>query len=130
MVEKLKPFKTIKGRKAIYKPSPELTAAKIELAKVDKEIDNFMDALARGANDTLIARINERMETLDSRRTELVQRISQLSVDEISPDTVNTISGFLDCWDDVSFDDKRQVVDALISSIAATSEGLKIVWKI
>lgn len=130
MVNKLEPFKTLKGRKEIYKPSPELTAAKIELAKVEKEIENFLDVLGSGAGDVLTARINERMENLDARRTQLVQRISQLSIDEISPDTVNTISGFLDCWDDVSFDDKRQVTDALISSIAATSEGLKIVWKI
>ena len=39
-------------------------------------------------------------------------------------------SGYLDTWDEVKLDDKRRVVDLMISAIYATSENINIVWKI
>ena len=36
----------------------------------------------------------------------------------------------LDTWENVSFDDKRRVVDLMITTIAATSDSLNITWKI
>ena len=36
----------------------------------------------------------------------------------------------LDTWDNVSFDDKRRVVDLMITTVAATSDSLNITWKI
>lgn len=43
---------------------------------------------------------------------------------------VDSEIGYLDTWDSVSFDDKRQVVDLMITTIAATSDSLNITWKI
>ncbi len=51
-------------------------------------------------------------------------------VEAISPEQVSQISGYLDTWDSVSFDDKRQVVDLMITTVAATSDSLNIIWKI
>ena len=51
-------------------------------------------------------------------------------METISPGQVNQISGYLDTWDDVSFDDKRRVVDLMIITVAATSDSLNITWKI
>ena len=51
-------------------------------------------------------------------------------MDTISPEQVKQVSGYLDTWDNVSFDDKRRVVDLLITTIAATSDKLNITWKI
>jgi len=47
-------------------------------------------------------------------------------VEPISPDQFTQISGYLDTWDDVSFDDKRRVVDLMITTVAATSDSLTI----
>ncbi|MCI8913476.1 MAG: hypothetical protein HFF38_05015 [Lawsonibacter sp.] len=38
----------------------------------------------------------------------------------------DTISGYLDDWENVSFEDKQQVVDLMITVIHATSEKLQI----
>ena len=51
-------------------------------------------------------------------------------MDTISPEQVKEISGYLDTWEEVNFDDKRRVVDLMISAIYATSESINIVWKI
>lgn len=39
----------------------------------------------------------------------------------VSSSQIDSISGYLENWDEVSFDDKRRVVDTLISKIEATS---------
>lgn len=69
-------------------------------------------------------------EELDGRKQELVKQIAELTVEAISPEQVSQISGYLDTWEDVSFDDKRRVVDLMITTIAATSDSLNITWKI
>ena len=69
-------------------------------------------------------------EELDGRKQELVKQIAELTVEAISPEQVNQISGYLDTWDSVSFDDTRRVVDLMITTIAATSDSLNITWKI
>ena len=69
-------------------------------------------------------------EELDGRKQELVKQLAELTVEAISPEQVNQISGYLDTWDSVSFDDKRRVVDLMITTVAATSDSLNITWKI
>ena len=69
-------------------------------------------------------------EELDGRKQELVKQIAELTVEAISPEQVNQFSGYLDTWDSVSFDDKRRVVDLMITTVAATSDSLNITWKI
>jgi len=69
-------------------------------------------------------------EELDGRKQELVKQIAELTVEAISPEQVNQISGYLDTWDSVSFDDKRRVVDLMITTVPATSDSLNITWKI
>lgn len=44
----------------------------------------------------------------DRRKPELVKQIAELTVEAISPEQVNQISGYLDTWENVSFDDKRR----------------------
>ena len=40
------------------------------------------------------------------------------------------ISNHLDNWDSADFEDRRLVVDGLISQIRATNESVQIEWKI
>ena len=76
------------------------------------------------------AYVNVKIAELDGRKQELVKQIAELTVEAISPEQISQISGYLDTWEDVSFDDKRRVVDLMITTIAATSDSLNITWKI
>lgn len=67
---------------------------------------------------------------LDSRKQALVKEIADLTVDTISPEQVRQISGYLDTWETVSFDDKRRVLDLLVTTVEATSEKMNMTWKI
>ena len=68
-----------------------------------------------GANNVLLSYVNVKIAELDGRKQELVKQTAELTVEAISPEQVEPISGYLDTWDDVSFDDKRRVVDLIIT---------------
>ena len=97
----------------------------MELAQVEAEIEKLLDTLT-GANATLLAYANKKIEDLDNRRKTLSKAIADLSVETLS----SQLSGYLDDWENISFEDKRKAADGLISSISATSDYVKIEWKI
>ncbi|MBS5570711.1 MAG: hypothetical protein KHX22_05510 [Clostridiales bacterium] len=51
--------------------------------------------------------MNSKIEELDGRKQELVQKSAALNVKIVSPEQVKEIYGYLDTWDEVNFDDKR-----------------------
>jgi site-specific DNA recombinase len=99
----------------------------VELLHVDSEIEKLVDSLT-GANNVLLSYVNVKIAELDGRNQELLARIAELTVEAISPEQVKEISGYLDTWNEVDFDDKRR--DLMITTIAATSDSLNITWKI
>lgn len=70
------------------------------------------------------------IEDLDNRRKTLSKAIADLSVETLSSQQIELLSGYLDDWENISFEDKRKAADGLISSISATSDYVKIEWKI
>ena len=83
-----------------------------------------------GAYATLLAYANKKIEDLDNRRKTLSKAIADLSVETLSSQQIKLLSGYLDDWENISFEDKRKAADGLISSISATSDYVKIEWKI
>lgn len=55
---------------------------------------------------------------------------THLSVETLSSQQIELLSEYLDDWENISFEDKRKAADGLISSISATSDYVKIEWKI
>jgi hypothetical protein len=128
MLLRLREFQTLNGGDAA-KANPKLTALKVELARVEGEIEKLLDTLS-GANATLLSYANKKIEVLDDERQSLAKRIADMSADTVSPERMTRISGYLDDWDNVPFDDKRQVLDGLVNAVRATSENVDIEWKI
>jgi len=106
-----------------------LTALNVELAEVDNEIEKLLDSLT-GANPTLLSYANSKIEALDTKRQSLMKAIADMRTSTLSPEHAKSISGYLKDWDDVSFEDKRLVMDGLIAKIQATSENVRIEWKV
>ena len=127
MGEKFREFKLLWGGEG--KVNPKITAYQVELAQVEAEIEKLLDTLT-GANATLLAYANKKIEDLDNRRKTLSKAIADLSVETLSSQQIELLSGYLDDWEHISFEDKRKAADSLISSISATSDYVKIEWKI
>ena len=128
MVKKMRKFHTLKGGKE-QSYNPKLTAARVALAKTESEIEKLLDTLS-GANSLLLQYANTRIEELDAERQKQLRLVADLTANSVSASQIDSITGYLDDWESVSFDDKRKVVDILISQIDATSESVTIHWKI
>ena len=109
--------------------NPELTALNIQLTQVETEISSLMDRLS-AADDTLFRYISGRIKELDGKKQELMKRISERKLHHKDADCRPEINNHLTMWDELSFDDKRQTVDQLIRVIYATSDSIKIEWRI
>ena len=128
MVRKLSAFQVLtRGNPA--KVNPKLTALNVEFAEVDSEIEKLLDSLT-GANSTLLSYANGKIEALDTKRQSLMKAIADMRTSTLSLEHAKSISGYLTNWDDVSFEDRRLVVNGLISRIQATSESVRIEWKV
>jgi hypothetical protein len=128
MCRKAEDFKTLTGGSS-PKANPKLTALNVELAQVEAEIEKLLDTLS-GANKTLLAYANSRIEELDEKKQSLLKAIADVSVEAVSPEQIKRVTGYLDNWDNVSFDEKRLTADILISIVKATSDDVDIEWKI
>jgi hypothetical protein len=129
MLKKLKSFKTLTNRKKALKINPKLTAKRLELAKIESEIEKLIESLTT-AGVTLVSYVNVKIEELDTQRQTLMREISALTFDTIPSEQIETISNFLDDWESISFEDKQKVVDYLITRVKATNESVLIDWKI
>jgi DNA invertase Pin-like site-specific DNA recombinase len=128
MVSKLHDFQTLTNDNPA-KVNPKLTAYNVELVQVETEIEKLLNTLT-GANAILMSYANSRIEEMDAKRQSLMKAIADMTAGAISQKQLNCISNYLDDWNNVAIEDKRFVVDGLISQIRATSENIKIEWKI
>ena len=127
MQEKLKDFQILHGKEK--KVNPKLIAYQVELAQVEAEIEKLLNTLT-GANATLLAYANKKIEELDIHRQTISKAIADLSVGTILLQQIKKLSYYLDNWKSIDFDDKRNAIDGLISTIRATSDRVQIEWKI
>ena len=74
--------------------------------------------------------VDNRIEELDTERQKQLKLVADLTANSVSDTQIDCITNYLNDWESVSFDDKRKVVDILISHIDATSESVTIHWKI
>ena len=127
MVKKLSEFQTLTAKRETV--NPKLTALNMELARVEEEIEKLLNTLT-GANAVLLSYANSKIEELDTHRQALTKEIAALSAETMSPEQIERLSVYLNQWEEIDFEDRRQVADGLISQIRATDEHVSIEWKI
>jgi DNA invertase Pin-like site-specific DNA recombinase len=128
MLKKMGEFQTLTGGN-FTKANPKITALNVELAQVETEIEILLETLT-GANHTLLAYANSKIEELDARRQGIMAAIADKNAEAVSPERIKSISNHLENWNAAAFEDKRQVVDGLMTKILATSENVQIEWLI
>jgi len=111
------------------KANPKLAALHTELVQVETEIDNLLNTLT-GANAVLLSYANSKIEELDAKRQSLTREIAEMTADSLNPKQIKQLTGYLGDWDNVSVQDKRIVLDEMVSKVRMTSECFQIEWKI
>jgi hypothetical protein len=97
--------------------------------ELDEEISRLLDSLA-GAGETLTGYINQRVEELDRKRTEIADEMVNLARNIIIPEQLEKIMEYITNWENTGFDERRFVADTLIETVRVSAEGTKIRWKI
>ncbi|MFT9056604.1 MAG: recombinase family protein [Ethanoligenens sp.] len=96
-------------------------AEKIELAKIEEQIGNLLDALAN-ANGVAMQYINERLSVLDQKKRDLLSTIgaSQPTIPVQLPDRP---------FSELDFESKKQLCQSLINKILLTNAEVTVDWK-
>ena len=127
MVQKLSEFQTLTAQAETI--NPKLTALNVELAQVEDEIEKLLNTLT-GASAVLMSYANGKIEELDARRQGLIKEIAALNAESVSPQKIEYLSSHLGNWDNIGFDDRRQVADIILSQVHATADRVSFEWKI
>lgn len=128
MVEKIREFQTPLGYTKKHQ-HPRITELSEELDRIEEKIENILTSLA-DASDTLVSYVDMKIAELDKKRQDIVDEISVLSTEVTSPDQLENILYHLSNWEKASFDDRRMVLDGLVTVIRASEQGTEIRWKI
>lgn len=126
MQKKLAQFERLRGKHG-GSADPELTALNLERMQADDEITSLMERLS-SADDVMYRYISGRIGELDVKKQALGKRISERKA--YRETDCAEINNHLTCWEELSFEDKRRVVDQLIKVIHATNNTVKIEWKL
>jgi len=126
MLKKMGEFQTLTGGNPM-KTNPKLTALNVEPTQVETKIEKLLETLT-GASPTLLSYANGKIEELDTRRQGLMKAIADMSAEVVSQEKITRITDHLDNWDTATLEDRRLVVDGLMTKIRATSENVQIEW--
>ena len=129
MIEHLRQFETLSNTQRKIE-DPKIHELNIKIEQLSQEIEKLLDKIA-DANETLTDYINRRVSELDSQINGYRKQLSELSpLENLEKNNTSELRNYMEHWDELSFDDKRIVVDQLISVIKATENGCDITWKI
>lgn len=126
--EKLTPFLNVSDAEPVV--SPEVNKLKIDLGKVEQEIDILISSLTQ-ATPTLIAYANKKIEELDRERLMLERRIREKEAEVIPQQDRITVAHMLGQWDELSNEVKRQIASTVLDSVVFNDdEQVEYRWKI
>ena len=107
------------------------TAAKI--TELEGEIERLVDKLMIPDTDkTAMKYINGRIAKLDGQKSELSKEIERLKAERLkrSDKDYQVLHNVMSKWDELTFDDKRSVVEILIEKIFVFPDKIEIRWKV
>jgi hypothetical protein len=127
MKERLESFTIAKSRKE--KPDAEAESIKAELIRIDGEIKTLIGQLAK-ANDVLFAYIQESVNNLHAKKSELEEKLRNRTRKQKEIDT-SPLTDPMSRWDSLTTDEKHSLAHAMIEAVRVSDEhGIDIVFSI
>lgn len=129
MAERLKPFETLPAPH-MPREDPEIYEIHVKIERITAEIEKMLDKLP-DADGVLTDYINKRVTELDAQANAYRRQLSGPSPPENRANCgAPELRDYMRHWDELSYDDKRAVVDQLIAVISATENRCEITWKV
>lgn len=129
MTEHVRQFETLNAPNS-QSQNPRIPELDSEIERIDQEIEKLMARVA-DADAILMGYINKRISELHTQATALKQERSDLQASESQSELdTKQLKNYMQHWDELEFDDKRTVVDLLITVIKVTETTCEITWKV
>ena len=101
---------------------------KIELIKIEDEINSLMDKLSN-ANETLFQYINNRIVQLDQNKKEIEKQIAENREQRIDISNPELLQRALTDWENFSFEEKKYIARLFIDKIIIYNDKIDIIYK-
>lgn len=104
-----------------------------QITSIENEIEILVDKLLLSdLENTAIKYINKKISSLDNEKTNLANEIEKIKIGVIKDKSADykKIDNAMSKWDELSFDDKRSVVETLIEKILVFPDKVEIRWKV
>lgn len=95
----------------------EINKLKVEMVKLEEEIDNIVKSFAVATSTILQRKLNERMTQIESQLNSIDSELSKYSVRQKHDVDVESIIPMLDSWEDLEFEDKKAIAKLLIERV-------------
>ncbi len=120
---------TIKPKQQESVCNDEIDRLFAKIASIDNTIENLVDKII-DSDATAVNYINQKIKKLDNEKKDIIMQIDKLKdANENLPD-VKVLSNVMDFWEQMCFDDKRDVTELLIDKVVVYNDTIKITWKI
>lgn len=128
MIEHLKQFEVLSERKR-QNDNPRMLELNVKIEQISQEIEKLLAKVA-DADPVLMEYISRRVTELDAQANDYRKQLRELSPLEPQKESqIAELRNYMLHWEELSFDDKREVVDQLIVVIKATENGCEITWR-
>lgn len=110
----------------------EIEKLESQIADIEHSIDSLVLSLTSSdIEPTAMKYVSKKINVLDAQKNQLRQRIDIL-ITEKKNDLAKKkqLTGVMDKWDELSFDDKRSVIDLLIDRILVYPDKVEIEWRL
>ncbi len=125
-------FSLLKNKKTVFKKAAKLNLTavnryKIEIIKIEEQINNLVDQLAQGGKITMVY-LNNKIEELDAKKAECESEIKKRKVECATEDTLHIFS-ILEQWPSLDLEDKKYIAGKIIDHIDITADRLEVYWR-
>lgn len=101
---------------------------KVQIAKVEQQIQNLLDGLAEAKGIT-VQYLNERINALEGERRSLLQEQQQAKAANMGEENMRQLGDVLTLWEQMNLEQKRETAKLLIERIQIYNDKVKILWK-
>lgn len=107
----------------------QIQSLKAEIGFKEDKIKALIDKIV-DADKITIEYINKTIKELDNEKKDLFDKIEELKNKSNSPLDFKILHNVISKWDNLEFNEKRDVVELLIEKIIVFSDKIEIIWKI
>ena len=122
-------IKQVRENRPVSDATEKIKSITSEIEKIDTQISKMMDLYALGTIDLNV--ISEKVADLNSTKTALSKELDSLNVPEtkdiMTDEEIRNLAALMK--NDLSLDDKREIIQSLICYIEIEEENIIIHWK-